>query len=82
MNVTVFGATGGVGSQVVQELREREHTVSAYVRNPAKVPASWWHDVNVSVGELNEATAVDRAVQGADAVVSALGPGDRARGEG
>lgn len=42
MIVTVFGATGGVGSQVV--------------------------------GELSAAAAIDRAVQGANAVVSALGP--------
>ncbi len=76
MNVTVFGATGGVGSQVVDQLRTRGHQVTAYVRNPDKVPAGWGVDENISVvvGELSDATAVDRAVQGADAVVSALGP--------
>jgi nucleoside-diphosphate-sugar epimerase len=74
MNVTVFGATGGVGSRVVDELRSRGHSVTAYVRNPDKVPASWGSDVNVVAGELSDAAAVDRAVRGADAVVSALGP--------
>lgn len=74
MNVTVFGATGGVGSKVVDELRSRGHSVTAYVRNPDKVPASWGSDVNVVAGELSDAAAIDRAVQGADAVVSALGP--------
>jgi uncharacterized protein YbjT (DUF2867 family) len=74
MNVTVFGATGGVGSHVVDQLRTRGHWVTAYVRNPSKVPSGWGEDVTVVVGELSDAEAVDRAVQGADAVVSALGP--------
>lgn len=74
MNVTVFGATGGVGAQVVDQLRSRGHQVTAYVRNPAKVPAKWGNDVTVVSGELSDASAIERAVQGADAVVSALGP--------
>ena len=74
MNVTVFGATGGIGSLVVDQLRTNGHTVTAYVRNPDKVPATWGDDVTLVVGELSDAAAVGRAVQGADAVVSALGP--------
>jgi uncharacterized protein YbjT (DUF2867 family) len=74
MNVTVFGATGGVGSKVVEEVRSRGHTVTAYVRSPSKVPASWGDAVAVVTGELTDAAAVERAVHGADAVVSALGP--------
>jgi len=74
MNVTVFGATGGVGSKVVDELRKNGHAVTAYVRNPSKVPASWGDTVKVVTGELSDAAAVERAVQSADAVVSALGP--------
>jgi nucleoside-diphosphate-sugar epimerase len=74
MNVTVFGATGGIGSLVVDALRTRGHTVTAFVRNPTKIPSSWGDDVTVTVGELSDAAAVDRAVEGADAVVSALGP--------
>ncbi|MEU0095617.1 NAD(P)H-binding protein [Kribbella sp. NPDC006257] len=74
MNVTVFGATGGVGSLVVGQLRTRGHMVTAYVRNPDKVPAGWGDAVNVVVGELSDAAAIDHAVQGADAVISALGP--------
>jgi nucleoside-diphosphate-sugar epimerase len=74
MNVTVFGATGAIGRQVVDQLRSNGHTVTAYVRNPAKVPATWREDVEVVVGEITDAGAIDRAVAGADAVVSALGP--------
>ena len=39
MNVTVFGATGAIGQLVVAELLAAGHTVTGYVRNPAKVPA-------------------------------------------
>jgi putative NADH-flavin reductase len=74
MNVTVFGATGGIGSQVVDQLRSRGHKVTAYVRNSSKVPATWSHDVTIVAGELSDAGAIDHAVAGADAVVSALGP--------
>jgi uncharacterized protein YbjT (DUF2867 family) len=74
MNVTVFGATGAIGKQVVDQLRSRGHAVTAYVRNPGKLPATWGEDVAVVVGEITDAAAIDRAVAGADAVVSALGP--------
>jgi nucleoside-diphosphate-sugar epimerase len=74
MNVTVFGATGAIGSLTVAELLERGHTVTAYARNPTKVPASWGPEVKVVVGEMSDAQAIDAAVAGADAVVSALGP--------
>ena len=74
MNVTVFGATGGIGSKVVEQLRFRGHHVTAFVRNSGKIPASWDDTVIVVTGELNDAAAVDRAVQGAEAVVSAFGP--------
>ena len=74
MNVTVFGATSAIGQQVVDQLRSNGHAVTAYVRNPGKVPAEWGQDVTVVVGEITDAAAIDRAVAGADAVVSALGP--------
>ena len=74
MNVTVFGATGGIGRLVVDQLRSNGHTVTAYVRNPGKVPATWGEAVKVVVGGITDAAAIDRAVAGADAVVSALGP--------
>lgn len=74
MNVTVFGATGEIGRQVVDRLRGNGHTVTAYVRTAGKVPTSWSRNVAVVVGEITDAELVDHAVAGADAVVSALGP--------
>lgn len=74
MNVTVFGATGAIGSLTVVELLQRGHTVTAYARNAAKVPATWGERVRVVIGEMSGSEAIDTAVAGADAVVSALGP--------
>lgn len=74
MNVTVFGATGAIGSLTVTELLERGHTVTAYARNAAKAPSSWGDRVRVVIGEMSDADAIDSAVAGAGAVVSALGP--------
>jgi nucleoside-diphosphate-sugar epimerase len=77
MNVAVFGATGAIGSLTVAELLDHGHTVTAYARNPAKVPTDWAADgerVRVVIGEMSDADAIDNAVTGAEAVVSALGP--------
>ncbi|ASR01763.1 NAD(P)-dependent oxidoreductase [Gordonia rubripertincta] len=74
MKVTVFGATGAIGSLTVDELLDRGHSVTAYARNPAKVPERWGDQVRVVIGEMSDAAAIDTAVAGADAVISALGP--------
>ena len=37
MKVTVFGATGGVGREVVTQALDRGDHVTAYVRNLAKL---------------------------------------------
>ena len=74
MNVTVFGATGAIGSLTVDELLASGHTVTVYARNHSKIPAGWGDRVAVIIGELSDADAIDQAVTGAEAVVSALGP--------
>ncbi|OZC95432.1 NmrA family transcriptional regulator [Rhodococcus sp. 06-235-1A] len=74
MNITVFGATGVIGALTVDRLLEAGHTVTAHARNPAKVPQRWADRVRLVVGELSDSGSVDRAVHGADVVVSALGP--------
>jgi putative NADH-flavin reductase len=73
MKIILFGATGGVGRQVVtQALDARDH-VTAYVRNPARLHLTH-PNLTVISGELTDREAVQRAVSGADAVISALGP--------
>ena len=73
MNLTVFGATGGVGRHVVTQALDRGDHVTAYVRNPVKLDVT--HPaLTVVSGELTDRDAIGQAVRGADAVISALGP--------
>jgi putative NADH-flavin reductase len=73
MNVTVFGATGGVGREVVTQALDAGHHVTAYLRNPAKLTVTH-RNLMAITGELTDRDAVQRAVHGAHAVISALGP--------
>jgi putative NADH-flavin reductase len=73
MKLTVFGATGGVGRHVVTQALDRGDQVVAYVRNPAKLDLTH-PELTVIAGELTDCDGVQRAVHGADAVISALGP--------
>lgn len=73
MRITVFGASGGIGRLVVQQLLDNSHQVTAVVRTPAKL-AITHPQLTVLTGQLSDREAVERAVSGADAVISALGP--------
>ncbi|MFJ9247653.1 NAD(P)-dependent oxidoreductase [Streptomyces sp. NPDC101776] len=73
MRVTVFGASGAIGRLVVQKLLDDGHQVTALVRNPAKLTLTHAH-FRVVTGQLSDRAAVEQAVSGADAVISALGP--------
>jgi putative NADH-flavin reductase len=73
MKITVLGATGGVGSEVVGQALDRGWDVTAVVRDPArlKLPA------HVVVAGLHEREKLTAAVEGRDAVISAVGSRDR-----
>ena len=76
MKVTVFGATGGVGRQVVEQAVAAGHHVTAVVRNPDGLPAG----VNHVRADLDTVglDVIRSAVNGADAVLSCLGPRSKA----
>jgi putative NADH-flavin reductase len=73
MNIAVLGATGRTGRLLVAELLRRGHTVTALVRDRARLGATG-DRVRVVVGDSRDAQALARLVHEADAVVSALGP--------
>jgi putative NADH-flavin reductase len=73
MKLTIFGATGGTGQELVRLALAEGHDVVAYVRTPAKLTVT--HErLRVVQGEMSEAAKIRQAVAGADAVLSALGP--------
>lgn len=81
MRVTVFGGTGAIGREVVADLLFRGHEVVAFVPSLGQVPEDWGVSVDVVVGGLTDAAAVDAAVARAEAVINVLRPGRDHRGE-
>ena len=73
MKIAIFGATGDTGKQLVEQALAAGHEVVAYVRNPSKLSISHEH-LTVIQGELADEALIERAVSGADAVISVLGP--------
>lgn len=71
MKVVLFGATGMIGSRVLQELVRRGHTVTAVTRHPEKIAAA---KVKAVKGDVQDQSAVADLVKGADAVISAYAP--------
>jgi len=72
MNLLVLGATGRTGRLVVEQALAAGHTVTALVRSPEKLTLSG-SNLRVVKGEATDKTAVSRALEGADAVISTLG---------
>src|SRR5260221_7453590 len=74
MNLVVLGATGRTGRLVVEQALAAGHTVTALVRSPEKL-AMRNSNLRVVKGEATDTSAVARALEGADAVISTLGGG-------
>lgn len=70
MNVAIIGAAGRAGSRIQAELLRRGHSVTAIVRNPAKVAAA--PGLTVKAGDANNAETLAPLLAGHDAVVSAV----------
>jgi len=72
MKLTVFGATGRTGLPLVEQALAAGYHVMAFVRDPDKMPIQ--HErLTLVQGDALNAADVDRAVAGADAVLSTLG---------
>lgn len=72
MRLLIVGATGGTGRALVREALERGHEVTAFVRDPARLPIRHAR-LTVARGNVLDYGTVDAAVRGHDAVLSALG---------
>jgi uncharacterized protein YbjT (DUF2867 family) len=73
MKITVFGASGGIGSHVVDLAAQRGHQVRAVYRAAPQVPPAGQAEILVSPDIFDPGLAA-QAIRGADVVVTALGP--------
>ncbi|HEY9122388.1 MAG TPA: SDR family oxidoreductase [Brevefilum sp.] len=73
MKLTIFGATGRTGKHLVRHALARGHEVVAYIRTPGKLDIQH-HQLHIVVGDVQDKEKVAQAVEGADAVINAIGP--------
>lgn len=73
MRVTVFGSSGRTGRLVVQEALRVGHEVVAFSRRPVQLE-DLHPPVELVAGQLTDREALQRAVQGSQAVLSVLAP--------
>ena len=72
MNLTVLGATGPTGTQLVEQALAAGHHVTALARSPEKLTITN-PNLHVVQGDATDRAAVSQAMKGADAVISTLG---------
>jgi putative NADH-flavin reductase len=73
MKVALLGASGFVGSAILNEVFGRGHTVLAIVRDPEKIRAR--EHLIVKTGDVYDTDALGTLIHGSDAVISAFNPG-------
>ena len=73
-NVVLIGASGFVGTAILNELLNRGNKVTAIVRNPEKITIS---NCNLSVVKANvsDVETIATTCKGKDVVISAYNPG-------
>lgn len=74
MKLLVFGATGGMGLQLVELALAQGHDVAAFARNPSKLDVEH-KSLELFQGDAMELSSLDEAMQGQEAVLCSLGAG-------
>lgn len=73
-NIALIGASGYVGSALLQEALRREFFVKAIVRHPQRITETDIH-LEIIKGDVTDAAMVCYLVEGTEAVISAYNPG-------
>lgn len=72
--IIIFGATGTIGQQLVEQATQSKNTVTAFVRNPKKLQKAE-NSLKIHEGDVLNYANVLSAVKGQDVVIVALGAG-------
>ncbi len=73
-NILLIGASGFVGSAILKEALERGHSVTALIRDPAKLTIRH-PNLNAVSGNASSADEITCTAKGMDVVISAYNPG-------
>ena len=73
-DIILIGASGFVGSAILEEALNRGHKVTALVRNPEKIQLKN-ENLTVLAVDATDVEALSKVVAGKDAVISAYNPG-------
>jgi putative NADH-flavin reductase len=73
MNLTIFGATGGIGTHAVTQALAAGHHVTAVVRDAGRL-AIRSDQLEIVVADALDGDAISPAIEGRNAVLSAVGP--------
>jgi len=68
--IALIGASGNVGSRILNELSDRGHQVTAIARTPEKIPSL--PGVTTVKGDLADAAGLAALLEGHDAIVSSV----------
>lgn len=71
LSILVFGATGEVGTYIVDEALDRGHRVTAVSRDPSSI-SKRHENLNAAQGDLLDADSIDRLLPGHDVVISSV----------
>jgi putative NADH-flavin reductase len=74
MNITVFGATGGTGTALVEQALAAGHVVTAVVRDPARMKVAPHPGLRVVTADVMNPASIAPALAGTDAAVNTVGP--------
>lgn len=76
VNIAVFGASGMIGSRVVDEALSRGHTVTGLARDRTRLPHTEGERLTAATADVLDPGDVTAAARGQDVLVSAVGGGD------
>jgi putative NADH-flavin reductase len=76
MRLIIFGSTGSVGRLLVEQALQDNHLVTAFLRDPAKLPISH-SNLNVTRGNVLDYHSVENAIENQDVVLCTIGAGSK-----
>jgi putative NADH-flavin reductase len=76
MRLIIFGSTGSVGRLLVEQALQDKHSVTAFLRDPAKLPVSH-SNLQVIRGDVLDYQSVEKAMKNQDVVLCTIGGGSK-----